>query len=95
MKIEHPQRIYDLNGVRVSVKGDQQRIGFLDPILEPLLATDQGSCDWVVELVAVNRSSRLPKRRAFFGAERFRRTSTRSVRRVEDVALSLFRPISI
>jgi hypothetical protein len=53
MTTEIPERCYDLNGVTLTIEGDQQQIGFLDPILGLLAGTDRKLNDWVVKLVAV------------------------------------------
>jgi hypothetical protein len=54
MTTEILERRYDLNGVTLTIEGDQQQIGFLDPILGVLAGTDRKLNDWVVRLVAVS-----------------------------------------
>jgi hypothetical protein len=55
MTTEILQRFYDLNGVFLAIEGDQQQIGFLDPLLGQL-ATSRKSDGWVVRLQSVNEA---------------------------------------
>ena len=62
MTTEILERFYDLNGVSLAIEGDQQQIGFLDPILGLLACADRKLNDWVIRLVTVNEVDPPPLR---------------------------------
>ncbi len=54
------QRLYDLNGVFLTIEGDQQKVGFLDPLMGQLAVTDRKAEGWILTLQSVNEVESSP-----------------------------------
>jgi hypothetical protein len=54
------QRFYDLNGVSLTVEGDPEQNGFLEPVLGPLASTCPKPHGWVIALEPADEVQRPP-----------------------------------